>query len=80
MRINEIAKKIFSIRLLLGLLVGGALGYAYYHFIGCRGGSCPMWADPWRSTLIGMAFGGILLFDTKSKPRSEPPEEQSKPL
>ena len=75
MNINEIVKRIFSIRLLLGLLVGGALGYAYYHFIGCRGGACPMWADPWRSTLIGMAFGGILLFDTKSKPHPEPPKE-----
>jgi len=72
---NDFFKKIFSLRLLLGLVIGGALGFAYYYFIGCRGGSCPMWADPWRSTLIGMAFGGILLFDTsKPKSRQEPQE------
>ena len=71
MKLNESLKKILSVRLLIGLLVGGALGYAYYHFIGCRGGSCPMWADPYRSTLVGMAFGGILLFDTGKKTKSD---------
>jgi hypothetical protein len=75
MKINEILKKIFSIRLLIGLAVGATLGYAYYYFIGCRGGSCPVWADPWRSTLIGMAFGGFLLFDT-SKPKSDQEPQQ----
>lgn len=78
MNLNDFFRKIFSLRLLIGLLVGGALGYAYYHFIGCRGGSCPMWADPWRSTFIGMAFGGILLFDT-SKPKTEPKADQEPP-
>jgi Na+-transporting NADH:ubiquinone oxidoreductase subunit NqrB len=75
MKINEIVKRIFSLRVLIGVLVGGALGFAYYHFIGCRGGSCPMWADPWRSTLIGMGFGAILLFDTKTKVDQEPGKE-----
>jgi hypothetical protein len=71
MKVNELLKKLLSVRLLIGLLVGGALGFAYYHFIGCRGGSCPMWADPYRSTLIGMAFGGILLFDTEKKTKPD---------
>lgn len=76
MKPNDFFKRLFSIRVLIGLLVGGALGYAYYYFIGCRGGSCPMWADPVRSSLVGMAFGVILLFDT-SKPKAdqEPPKE-----
>jgi hypothetical protein len=76
MKMNDLFKKIFSVRLLLGLLVGGVLGYAYYHFIGCRGGSCPMWADPYRSTLIGMAFGGILLFDTSKKTKSDQEQQE----
>lgn len=67
MKINGFLKKIFSLRLLAGLVGGAILGYAFYYFIGCRGGSCPIWADPVRSTLIGMAFGGLLLFDTGSK-------------
>jgi hypothetical protein len=77
MKINVFFKRILSVRFLIGLLVGAALGYAYYHFIGCRGGSCPMWADPVRSTLIGMAFGGILFLDT-SKPKS-PKSDQELP-
>jgi hypothetical protein len=76
MNFNDFFKKLFSIRLLVGLIVGAGLGYAYYHFIGCRGGSCPIWADPWRSTLIGMAFGGILLFDTSKKKPKENQEPQ----
>lgn len=74
MKVNNFFKRFLSVKFLLGLLIGGALGYAYYHFVGCRGGSCPMWADPWRSTLVGMAFGGILLFDTsrkKDKPKAD---------
>lgn len=70
MKLNDFFRRIFSLRLLLGLVIGGALGYAYYYFIGCRGGSCPMWADPVRSTLVGMGFGAILLFDT-SKPKAD---------
>lgn len=80
MKINDFAKKIFSIRVLIGVLAGGALGYAYYHFIGCRGGSCPMWADPLRSSLVGAAFGAILLFDTRSKADPKSEEEKSKPI
>jgi hypothetical protein len=33
-------KKILTLRLLLGLLAGGVLGFAYYHFIGCNSGGC----------------------------------------
>lgn len=68
-------KRIFTLKFILGLVGGALLGYAYYYFIGCRGGSCPLWADPWRSTLVGMAFGGILLFDSgkkKQKPKDDP--------
>lgn len=75
MKINNFLKRFLSVKFLLGILIGGALGYAYYHFVGCRGGSCPMWADPWRSTLVGMALGGILLFDT-SKKKDKPKADQ----
>lgn len=76
MDLNGFIRKIFSLRFVLGLLGGAALGYAYYHFIGCRGGSCPMWADPVRSTLVGMTFGGLLLFDTRSKSKENPEQKE----
>ncbi|HZJ73486.1 MAG TPA: DUF6132 family protein [Perlabentimonas sp.] len=71
MKINDFFKRIFSVRLLIGIIIGGALGYVYYHFWGCQGNSCPIWANPYRSTLIGMAFGGVLLLDTSKKPKDD---------
>jgi hypothetical protein len=44
-------------KLLIGTGVGGALGYAYYEFIGCPTGTCPLSSNPWIITPIGMWFG-----------------------
>lgn len=41
-------------------LVGALAGYAYWYFIGCQGGSCPIYAVWWRSTLYGMVLGGLI--------------------
>lgn len=38
---------------------GGALGFAYYYFIGCASGGCPITSSPYISTLYG-AFVGFL--------------------
>jgi hypothetical protein len=40
-------------------------GYAYYYFIGCRTGSCPITSNPFISTLYGMLMGMVLGFDTR---------------
>ncbi len=49
--------------------VGGAvLGYAYYYFIGCRTGSCPITGNPFISTLYGMLMGTVLGFDSRIFP------------
>lgn len=54
-------KKIFTLRLLIGLIAGGALGFAYYYFIGCNSGSCAITSNPYRMTAYGMLFGALLL-------------------
>ena len=41
-------------------LLGAGLGFAYYRFVGCQGGSCPIWASPWMSTLYGALLGALL--------------------
>ncbi len=45
---------------LLGIVIGGALGYANYRFIGCKTGTCPLSANPWISTAYGMIVGGLI--------------------
>lgn len=44
-------------RLALGMALGGAAGFAYYRFVGCSTGSCPLTSNPWITTLYGMAVG-----------------------
>jgi Family of unknown function (DUF6132) len=55
-------KKIITLRLIIGLAIGGLLGFAYYYFIGCNGGTCPITSNPYKSTLWGMAIGGLLFY------------------
>lgn len=40
--------------------VGAAGGYAYYRFIGCKTGACPLTANPWISTLYGALLGLLI--------------------
>ncbi len=47
-------------KILIGVVVGGALGYANYRLIGCRTGACPLTGNPWVSTLYGMVVGGMI--------------------
>ena len=53
---------------IVGVLVGGILGYAYYHFIGCNTGSCAITSKPVNSSLYGM-FMGYLLFSMLESPK-----------
>lgn len=39
--------------------VGAGGGFAYYYFIGCASGTCPITSNPWISTAYGAVIGWI---------------------
>ncbi len=67
-----------TVKLIIGTLVGGALGFAAYWFIGCTSGTCPLTSNPWVSTFLGLALGAM--FGIKPKPieQNTKPNEDTK--
>lgn len=55
--VKEFFRSWYFWRPFLGILVGGILGYLYYHFIGCTSGSCAITSSPVGSVLMGSFFG-----------------------
>ena len=55
---------------IVGVLLGGILGYAYYHFIGCNTGKCAITSKPFNSTAYGMLMG-YLMFSTFQKSKKK---------
>lgn len=47
------------LRMIVGALVGGVLGYGVYRFIGCSTGACPITSNPWISTGFGVVIGAL---------------------
>lgn len=46
---------------LIGIVLGGILGYTYYHFIGCSTGTCAITSKPINSSVYGMVMGYLIL-------------------
>ena len=55
----------------LGVLIGGVLGFAYYYFVGCRTGTCPLTSNPFISTGYGAVIGLLITAGGKSKKESK---------
>jgi hypothetical protein len=53
-------KRTMILRIILGILVGGGLGFGYYKFVGCSTGTCPLTSNPVISTIYGAVFGVLL--------------------
>jgi hypothetical protein len=50
---------------IIGMVAGATMGYAYYYFIGCSSGSCPITSDPLISCAYGGLMGALLFTNTK---------------
>lgn len=44
------------VKSLIGAVVGAAVGYGMYRFVGCKSGACPLTANPW----VAMAIWGLM--------------------
>lgn len=64
-----------------GFLLGAIGGWLYWRFVGCLGGSCPIWSNPWISTgyggLLGWLLAGLLPFGQKKKSDDNEPSEKT---
>ena len=45
---------------IVGILVGGILGFANNYFIGCNTGSCAITSKPINSSVYGMVMGYLM--------------------
>ncbi len=59
--------KQFLLKRVFPVIAGAGLGFAYYYFIGCRTGSCPITSNPYISIVYGAFAGLVLALPSKKK-------------
>jgi len=60
-------------RILLGVIIGGAIGALLGYFGKCSSGMCPLTANPYRGAIYGAVMGALLasVFSPKPRERTE---------
>jgi hypothetical protein len=48
------------LKIIISAAVGGGSGFAYYKFVGCASGTCPLTSNPWISTIYGGVLGVLI--------------------
>lgn len=48
-------------KMIIAIVIGAALGYGYYRFVGCSIGTCPITGDPFISTIFGAILGALIV-------------------
>lgn len=58
---------------IIGIFVGGILGFGYYYFIGCNSGSCAITSKPFNSSAYGMVMGYLMfsVFDKSTNVKND---------
>jgi hypothetical protein len=68
------SKPLWQRRVAFGFL-GAIGGFAYYYFIGCASGTCPISSNPYISTAYGILMGLLIPVQKKN---GTPPEVESR--
>lgn len=56
-------QKVLSIitsRIILGASIGAVIGWLYWEFIGCNGGSCPITNTSYKTIILFTFMGGFM--------------------
>ncbi|HSH19869.1 MAG TPA: DUF6132 family protein [Draconibacterium sp.] len=62
----------------VGILIGATAGFAYWYFIGCTSGTCPIQSNWHTSTLYGGLLGYILPNGPNKKSNKEEKEKNNR--
>jgi thioredoxin 1 len=58
-------------RILLGVVIGGAIGAVLGYFGKCSSGSCPLTANPYRGAIYGAVMGALLVSVLSKLPKEK---------
>jgi hypothetical protein len=47
-------------RLILSVVLGAAAGFAWYKWVGCATGACPLSSNPWLMMGYGAVLGALI--------------------
>ena len=47
------------LRSIIGIIVGGGLGFGWYMLVGCPTGTCPLTSNPVVTIIYGAVVGGL---------------------
>jgi thioredoxin 1 len=66
------SKKAMITKILLGVLIGGAIGAVAGYFGKCSSGTCPLAANPHRGAIYGAIMGTLLALALSIQPKEKP--------
>jgi tetrahydromethanopterin S-methyltransferase subunit C len=52
--------KVVKMRIIIGALIGGGIGFLVGYFGKCTSGTCPLTSNPIVSTIIGAVLGALI--------------------
>ena len=57
---KDLKDKMNIFKIIIGITVGGLIGFGIYKIIGCSTGACPITSNPWISTIYGAILGLLI--------------------